>query len=361
MIQTAESIMTEARMSLVLSHPFFGRLAMRLALINDASIPTACTNGSFIAYNPEFIKSLPKSHVKFVMAHEVMHCALLHPYKLQGKNVRKANAAMDYAINMILVDAGFHAPKKCLLDERYRGMTWERIYNLLPDNGQYDDPDIQAAEGTPADQEAAQEAWKIATAAAIQESMKQGNCPESMKREVEESRKKVVDWKEELWHNVERIKGNDDYSYSTPSRKSAIINCFIPSMYSEQTLPLAVAIDTSGSIEGKILGVFLNEIRAIADVLNPRSLNICCADDAVQTVNEWTSGDDLEIAIGGGGGTDFRPAIAWAENLQDKPSLLIYFTDMYGNFPEVEPSVPVIWISTSKGVVPPFGTLIEIN
>jgi hypothetical protein len=39
--------------------------------------------------------------------------------------------ACDYAINPLLVDAGLTLPKNVLLDDRFRGMSAERIYNLI--------------------------------------------------------------------------------------------------------------------------------------------------------------------------------------------------------------------------------------
>jgi hypothetical protein len=44
--------------------------------------------------------------------------------------------ACDYAINPMLVDAGLTLPKDVLLDKRFRGMSAERIYNLLEEDEQ---------------------------------------------------------------------------------------------------------------------------------------------------------------------------------------------------------------------------------
>jgi hypothetical protein len=39
--------------------------------------------------------------------------------------------ACDYAINPMVVDAGLTLPKGVLLEDRFRGMSAERIYNLF--------------------------------------------------------------------------------------------------------------------------------------------------------------------------------------------------------------------------------------
>jgi predicted metal-dependent peptidase len=64
-------------------------------------------------------------------SHEVMHPALQHHTRRGGRNPRGWNMACDYAISPMLVDAGLTLPKDVLLDNRFWGMSAERIYNLL--------------------------------------------------------------------------------------------------------------------------------------------------------------------------------------------------------------------------------------
>jgi hypothetical protein len=44
--------------------------------------------------------------------------------------------ACDYAISPMLLDAGLTLPNDVLLDNRFRGMSAERIYNLLEEEEQ---------------------------------------------------------------------------------------------------------------------------------------------------------------------------------------------------------------------------------
>ena len=46
--------------------------------------------------------------------------------------------ACDYAINPMLLDAGLILPKDVLIDHRFRGMSAERIYNLIEDEENQD-------------------------------------------------------------------------------------------------------------------------------------------------------------------------------------------------------------------------------
>jgi len=51
----------------------------------------------------------------------------------------------------------------------------------------------------------------------------------------------------------------------------------------------------------------------------------------------------------GGGGTDFRPVFKYIRENISNPKVLIYFTDLYGTFPEpdeVPSGMAVIWVAS---------------
>ena len=48
-----------------------------------------------------------------------------------GRDPKRWNEACDYAINPILLDAGLHLPEGVLVDDRFREMSAEQIYNQL--------------------------------------------------------------------------------------------------------------------------------------------------------------------------------------------------------------------------------------
>ena len=59
----------------------------------------------------------------------------------------------------------------------------------------------------------------------------------------------------------------------------------------------------------------------------------------------------------GGGGTDFRPAIA--EAAKWKPDLLIYLTDLEGDAGD-EPAFPVLWAVPEGKPEAPWGKIVEL-
>jgi predicted metal-dependent peptidase len=60
----------------------------------------------------------------------------------------------------------------------------------------------------------------------------------------------------------------------------------------------------------------------------------------------------------GGGGTDFRPAIA--EAAKWRPDLLMYLTDLEGDAGD-EPAFPVLWAVLEGKANAPWGKMVELS
>ena len=82
----------------------------------------------WIRYNAAFLASLTTAEQVGVLAHEVLHPALLHPYRRGSRDLRAWNEACDFAINAQLVAAGFTLPANVLLDPQFDGLSAEQIY-----------------------------------------------------------------------------------------------------------------------------------------------------------------------------------------------------------------------------------------
>jgi predicted metal-dependent peptidase len=121
----------KARTTLLLDHPFFGTLLFRLKGRETYSVETMATDGVSLFYNPGFVDTLTTPELVGTLAHEVLHPGLQHHTRRGNRSLRRWNEACDYAINPLVVDAGLALPKGVLLENRFRGMSAERIYNLL--------------------------------------------------------------------------------------------------------------------------------------------------------------------------------------------------------------------------------------
>jgi predicted metal-dependent peptidase len=127
--------LTVARSQLLLNkgHGFWGVLALRLKLKEDPSCRTLAVDGKHVFYNPEFVLGLTDSLCRSAMAHEVMHCVFDHMRRRGSRNPKKWNYAGDYAINLVLEEAGFEIGAGWLIDKAYAGLSADEIYMRLPD------------------------------------------------------------------------------------------------------------------------------------------------------------------------------------------------------------------------------------
>ncbi len=103
-------------------------------------------------------------------------------------------------------------------------------------------------------------------------------------------------------------------------------------------------MDTSGSIfsDRAVMEQFMKEAFSVCKRVNT-VMTVIMADAAVcETINIGEAVELIRtITPKGGGGTDFRPAVAAAE--ATNPDLIIYATDLMGTFPEAKPKCPIIW------------------
>ncbi len=124
--------MQKARSELLLSHPFFGSLALKLTLTSDKDCPNLWTDGKTLAYNPHFISVLSHEHIMASQAHEILHIACSHHVRRKGRDAKLWNKACDYAVNGLLLEAGFSLPENLLMhDAQYDNKSVDEIYTCL--------------------------------------------------------------------------------------------------------------------------------------------------------------------------------------------------------------------------------------
>ena len=123
-----------ARTRLILERPFIGALVMHLPLeAGDATwCETVATDARALYFNPGYIAGLTLAQTQFVLAHEAMHCALAHFARRQHRLQRRWDIACDHAVNLLLADEGLQPPPGALADPRFRGLSAEEIYPLIP-------------------------------------------------------------------------------------------------------------------------------------------------------------------------------------------------------------------------------------
>ncbi len=369
---------TKARSALILDQPFFGSLALRFILIETETMSThgrpmktMAVDGKHLFFHPQFVTELSLAHLKFVIAHEVMHCVWQHIPRLSGRNPAKWNAAGDYVINDFLKHlkdgAGrtmFDMPSSGLISSQFHGPDWsvDKVYNLLPDENSDDgdggggenDPygsfdSILHGEG-PQDQATKSEMereWRVATIQAANSARMMGKLPSDLERFLDALLKPQVNWVEKLRAFVMDAARND-YNWQRPNKRFPDV--YMPSLHDETMGEIVVVVDDSGSISNETLKTFGSEIKAIMEDCRPSKTHLIFCDADIRSHYELAPDDQLPLKIHGGGGTDFRPPFELVAEKKIMPKCLVYLTDLCGPWPSEPPPYPVMWVCVTDEV-----------
>jgi len=128
---TPHDKMARARAELIMDHPFFGTLALKLRLTPDPSCQGLWTDGKTLGYRPALIDALPVDAAVGLVAHEVLHIVCAHHLRRLGRDETLWNRACDFAVNAILFEAGFTLPANALFDPKYAAKSVDDIFALL--------------------------------------------------------------------------------------------------------------------------------------------------------------------------------------------------------------------------------------
>ncbi len=389
-VMSATGKMQKARIALILQEPFFGALLLNLKSMEDRDgkvCETMATDGKSLWWHTAFVDSLSEREVKTVLAHEVLHCALLHPLRRGTREPKRWNIACDHAVNLQLEDCNemargkgktepFPWPKlEIFCDTDFAGISAEEIYNRLPRDGGNDENGqgtsgkgsqgdsegmggVRDVPGDEAEKKEQEASWKVAMVQAVAAAKMAGNLPAGIKRLVDDTLHPPARW-QDILRELVQDRANDDYSWTRPNPRYAHTGFILPSLYSQRLGRIAVAVDTSGSIDEELLNRFLGELEGICAECRPSSVTLIDCDTEVNSVRECDPSDPLPRDFAGGGGTDFRPV--FERVAEDPPVCLIYFTDLDGTFPEHEPSFPVFWATYNTGKTAPFGVTVKLG
>tara|TARA_R110000737_G_scaffold350027_2_gene387837 strand:- start:1035 stop:2156 length:1122 start_codon:yes stop_codon:yes gene_type:complete len=325
---------------------FFTVVCLSLVHKWSEDVPTAATNGTTVLYNADFFSSLsPEERVGLIL-HETLHVVFQHMLRLGDKDPRKWNRAADYAINLIIVIAGFKLPEGALLDFKYQNMSAEHIYTLLPDDPEESkfDSDIQYTD----------EIEQLSVQSQIDEILVQastqsaasgdsyGSIPASIQRYVDNLVNPQVPWHRILSAYFSQLK-KSEYSYRKPNRRYLPTH-ILPTLVGESLCNGAVAVDASGSVNDSMFSQFVNETSGIIRKQRPDELHFLqFTSELVGEPEKITSLSDLKnLKFAGRGGTAIDPVMEWAK--ENKPNWLVVFTDGHYKQPEINPKVPVIWV-----------------
>jgi predicted metal-dependent peptidase len=232
-----------------------------------------------------------------------------------------------------------------------RGKGFDQIMD--PGTGQGKDPQQ-------ATQDRSQTSWDTAVAAALASAKAQGKLPAGLERLLTEIIEPQVAWQDHIRAFFARKVGGGGYNWRKPDRRLIQRDIYAPERAGNGCGMVVVAVDTSGSINQKILDVFFGEMRGIIDDVRPQLIHVVWCDAKVHKVDTVESAMDIDgLKPAGGGGTAFEPVFDWIAEQSLAPDALVYLTDGLGSFPKAAPAYPMIG-GAIKGynVKYPFGEVV---
>ena len=161
--------------------------------------------------------------------------------------------------------------------------------------------------------------------------------------EVEEA---VIDWKAYL----RRFNGMATKVYTKKTRRK-LNKRFAgnPALKIKQRKNTLIAIDTSGSVSGKDLEEFFNEIHHIHKT--GTEIDIIECDAMIQRVYKYDGKQKDKIEVKGRGGTEFEPVIKYLNEHKGKYQNIIYLTDGGCPAPTTKPARPILWVISESGTM----------
>ena len=311
-----------------------------------------------------------KDKMTFVFLHEILHHVLYHIQRGRKLGVwedekKKVvwNVAVDHVVNTMLQHLGLKVPRDAILfqdlppgpaEAIYRQLLregrvqWVRRGEFYVINGRYSvhtaRHQIEAPHGR----------FQL-----HQELRDRGTVPAGWLREFERVDERT-DPLEALFQTVtawigRRAQGQTwsrvpIWSWGIRKRRGVRV----PGTLRRWT-SAAFAIDSSGSISRGELSRFVSCCNKLLGKVDENWVLV--VDAALWSVQHNV--DKIEV-VKGGGGTDFRPVFNWFRDQGVVPTVMLFFTDTAGEFPQWTPSWPVYWVvPEGVGLVRvPFGTLI---
>jgi predicted metal-dependent peptidase len=409
-VSSAIRKLSRARLQLMLRHPFLSAAMARLPMIESTDhnwCPTLATDGYNIYWNSEFCNGLADEHLLGVIAHELMHCLLGHNDRRGERNRILWNIAIDHATNLFLLDCNIALPGDRLADRRFSRLTAEKIYDQLliqsskreleigesgidPSHsknsknaansvsrlfaeGGFDahieEHDVEGASGRSQGFPTSAERRRIRKELGRSAKEKfRGVAPSNLIEEINSAGESRISWQSLLARFMSGIR-KDDYRLYPFNRRHIWRELYLPSIGMPGPQHIITAIDTSGSMDGKILGKVLSELDALRARTQCKLTLIEC-DASVQNVStyegwELSNIDFTSRPLKGRGGTSFKPVFDWIDKNwyqnPPPPDALIYLTDGYASFPEFSPNYSVLWaLPENSDQKPPFGQVLEV-
>jgi predicted metal-dependent peptidase len=409
--------------------PFIAYLLAKTVWIPDDKVPTACIYADGrVLYSEKFVNSLEDAEGMGVSAHEVLHVACGHHANVYP-DFRLGNIAEDLKINDMLRTDGFTLPSGMYTPEQHKFVLLDcqvtiadihlkstmEIYNELvkaiekrsKDNSSSNgkskhkqDPngkpapgtgslpaslddviqDVMRAikdgeklpDGTPVEVMTKEEMqrladdWKGTVVEAAVLAKRKGQLSASFSHLVDALLTPKIPWTERLRRFIQ----NDiviDYTYRRPSRRSAALGNYYPSILKE-SLDIVLHLDTSGSMSGPPVQICLDQMYQILGAYENVKADFLMGDSRLQehrTLSRRERVDVRKLALKGFGGTSHKFVVDWILDNKPNAKVLVTLTDGCSDIEEQFRRLPprchkIILIPEKCGYVTSLGEYGEV-
>ena len=411
-------ILAAARNELYLKMRFMDVALSSLIFVLDEGACGMGTDGLYLYYHPQYLGGLYREDrimVNRIYLHLVLHGIFRHMIRRKGREEERYSLACDIVTESI-IDGMRH---RCVLRSRswlrretYRRLgkemkvlTAEKVYGALEKwnlseaefarlAGEFrvDDHSYWPADDDQKKQSQIENQWQ--------------DISEQMETDMETFSKEAS---QESGHLIDQVKVENRvrFDYRQFLRKFSVLKeemavdedtfdyvfySYGLSLYGNMPLiepqewkevqkveEFAIVIDTSMSCSGELVKKFLEETYGVLSendsFFRKVNIHIIQCDDQVQTDQKIESEEDLKnymehLELKGEGGTDFRPAFAYVENLMKQHAFerlkgLLYFTDGRGTYPSKMPPYETAFVFMKEDYedvdVPPWAMKLVIE
>ena len=396
-------ILESSRNALYINMRYLDVALSSLAWEITTDIPRIGTDGLKIAYEPHYLSDLYRENpmlVNRVYLHMVFHCIFRHLFRPCPEDRELWNLSCDMAVEALIdgmhhrsIRMGVHPFRRAVYDElrkTLKVLTAEGIYRELKkadyrpeqrarmvqefcidDHTYWPAPPEEEGPKPPSPLMAKlKKHWKdvsdrMQTELSIgrEAGTEDGDLSDELAVENRERYdyrtflKKFAVLKEEMQIDPDSF---DYVFYSYGLRMYGNMPLIEPQEWKEthKIEEFVIVIDTSMSCSGDLVRKFLEETyHILAETENffrKVHIRILQCDDAVRADQLITTGEELKqymdhLQLYGDGGTDFRPAFTYVQQLIDQGEFknlkgLLYFTDGKGTFPRKRPPYDAAFI-----------------
>lgn len=332
----------------VSSYPLLGGLAAGLTVVADAelaraqdiSIAAVSSTAGEIYINP--LRALTDEEWRFVLAHEMLHAALRHGERRGPRDALLFNVAADFVVNGWLVEMRVgHMPEGLLHDPQLAGLSVEEVYDRIVtgmrrrrfatlrgrDAGDIIGEPFPHAASRPYTDLDDFYRRGLAQGFELHGAGGRGLLPAGLVEEIRALAHPPVPWDARLarWFDEYVPRPEPLRSYARPSRRQASTPG-IPRAaryFPQEATPrctFGVVLDTSGSMNTRLLGKALGAIASYAEARDVPAARVVFCDASAHDAGYLPPAEIAgRVRVRGRGGTVLQPGIDLLARAADFP------------------------------------------